>query len=347
MFFDESEVPAGEIVLTGDRPTGPLHLGHYVGSLKSRIQLQEKNQQYIMVADAQALTDHAKNPDVIRENVLEVVLDYLAVGIDPTKSTIFIQSQIPPLFELSAYFLNLVTWNRLKHNPTVKEEIVQKGYGENIPAGFMVYPVFQAADIAAFKANRVPVGSDQLPMIEGTSRIVGQFNRTYQVECLVEPKPLVSPFGRLPGVKNKAEKMSKTLGNAIFLKDPIDKVFERIKKMPSDPSHTKIDDPGNVENSLVFTYLDAFDADLEALAYLKESYRKGGLADSIVKKRLMEVLEAFLSPIQKRRAALEDNLDYVRDTLVQGTNQAQKVAANTLREVKEAMGIMYLFQESI
>ncbi|MEM8629586.1 MAG: tryptophan--tRNA ligase [Chlamydiota bacterium] len=343
MFFRESQVPSGEVVLTGDRPTGPLHLGHYVGSLQSRLHLQEKNKQYIMVADAQALTDHAKNPDLIRENVLEVVLDYLSVGIDPTKSTIFIQSQVPALFELSAYLLNLVTWNRLKHNPTVKEEIVQKGYGENVPAGFMTYPVFQVADIAAFKAHLVPVGADQAPMLELASHIIAKFNRDHHTDCLIEPKALIPAFGRLPGL-NGNQKMSKTLGNAIFLKDPLHLWEKKVMRMPSDPAHARIDDPGNVENSLAFTYLDAFDSDLEELARLKEYYREGGLSDSLVKKRLVAVLEGFLHPIQKRRKELENNLDYVRDTIVQGTKKANEVAACTLREVKEAMGILYLFQ---
>lgn len=341
---EEFTEPENAVILTGDRPTGPLHLGHYVGSLKNRVTLQEKNQQYVMIADAQALTDHAKEPQIICDHVLEVALDYLAVGIDPEKSTIFIQSQIPALFELSSYFLNLVTWNRLKHNPTVKEEIVQKGFGENVPAGFMVYPVYQAADITAFQANIVPVGSDQIPMIEQTIELVRKFNRIYQTECLIEPKAYVPDFGRLPGTNGKT-KMSKTLGNAIFLKDSIDKWQKLIKKMPSDPLHANIEDPGNVENSLVFTYLDAFDPNEEELRQLKEHYQRGGLADSLVKKRLIEVLDAFLTPIQKKRKDLENHLDYVRDVLIEGTKVANEKASSTLKEVREAMGIFYFFQE--
>jgi tryptophanyl-tRNA synthetase len=292
-----------KVILTGDRPTGSLHLGHYVGSLQNRISLQETCKQFVMIADAQALTDNADNPQKVRDNVLEVALDYLSVGICPSKTTIFIQSQIPELFEMTLYFLNLITWNRLKHNPTVKQEIKQKGFEENIPAGFMVYPVSQAADITAFKADLVPVGEDQLPMIEQTNEIVRHFNRIYKANVLVEAKALIPKTGRLPGTDGQA-KMGKSLGNCIYLKDHPDDVAKKIKGMISDPGHLRVEDPGNVEASPVFTYLDAFDPDQVGLEELKAHYRRGGLGDSIVKKRLLEVLQAFLEPIRAKRQEL-------------------------------------------
>ena len=329
-----------EIILTGDRPTGPLHLGHYVGSLRSRVELQKSCEQYVMIADLQALTDHAKESQKVRESVLQVALDYLAVGIDPKKTTIFIQSQIPALSELTMYFLNLVTWNRLKHNPTVKQEIVQKGFGESVPAGFMTYPVSQAADITAFKATLVPVGEDQKPMIEQTNEIVRAFNRTYQTDVLVETRAHIPKIARLPGTDGGA-KMGKSLNNAVFLSDSPDAVSKKIKKMYTDPNHLRIEDPGKVEGNPVFSYLDAFGSDLEKIEELKAHYERGGLGDGTVKKYLLEELLAFLEPIQKRRSEYESDPGAVMDLLRQGTARANETASKTLAEAKEAIGIRY------
>lgn len=329
-----------QVVLTGDRPTGPLHLGHFVGSLKNRLELQDKCTQYVMIADVQALTDNAENPEKVRQNVLEVALDYLAVGIDPAKTTIFIQSLLPALFELTLYYLNLVTWNRLKHNPTVKQEIQQKGYGESVPAGFMVYPVSQAADITAFKADLVPVGEDQLPMIEQTNEIVRHFNRIYKTDVLVETKALIPKTGRLPGIDGKA-KMSKSLGNCIYLSDSADVVAKKVKSMYTDPGHLRVEDPGKVEGNPVFTYLDAFDTDIDALNEMKAHYQRGGLGDSIVKKRLLDVLQAFLDPIRKRREEFAKDPQGVMEILMQGTERARRVTSNTLADVRKAMHLDY------
>jgi len=264
------------VVLTGDRPTGPLHLGHYVGSLLNRIKLQEKYKQYIIIADVQALTDNWENPEKIRQNVLEVAFDYLAIGIDPKKSTIFIQSMIPQIAELTVFYLNLVTVNRLKRNPTVKAEIQQKGFGESLPAGFLVYPVSQAADITVVKGNVVPVGEDQLPMIEQTNEIVRAFNRIYGGNVLVEAEALIPIVPRLPGIDGRA-KMSKSLDNAIFLCDLVDVVAEKVMSMYTDPGHIRVEDPGKVEGNVVFTYLDVFDPDKEEVKKRKEHYRREGL----------------------------------------------------------------------
>jgi len=328
------------IILTGDRPTGPLHLGHFVGSLHNRVSLQDEHTQFIMIADAQALTDHADRPQVVRENVYQVLLDYLSVGIDPEKSTIFIQSCIEELFELTAYYLNLVTINRLKHNPTVKAEIKQKHLEEATPAGFVVYPVSQAADITAFKADLVPVGQDQLPMIEQTVEIVRKFNRTYKCKALVEPKALIPEISRLPGTDGQA-KMGKTLNNAIYLSDPLSVLEKKVKKMYTDPTHLHIDDPGKVEGNPVFTYLDAFGTDKEKIQDLKEHYQRGGLGDSVVKKYLLEVLIEFLEPISKKREELAKDPDYLKDLLAKGNLRAKNAASNTLKEVKEAMHLNY------
>lgn len=328
------------VVLTGDRPTGPLHLGHYVGSLKNRLELEDKCTQYVMIADVQALTDNAENPEKVRQNVLEVALDYLAVGLDPAKTTIFIQSLLPALFELTLYYLNLVTWNRLKHNPTVKQEIQQKGYGESVPAGFMVYPVSQAADITAFKADLVPVGEDQLPMIEQTNEIVRHFNRIYKTDVLVEAKALIPKTGRLPGIDGKA-KMSKSLGNCIYLSDSADAVAKKVKSMYTDPGHLRVEDPGKVEGNPVFTYLDAFDTDTNALNEMKAHYQRGGLGDSIVKKRLLDVLQAFLDPIRKRREEFAKDPQGVMQILMQGTENARRVTSQTLASVRKAMHLDY------
>lgn len=329
-----------EIILTGDRPTGPLHLGHYVGSLRSRVELQTRCDQYVMIADLQALTDHAKESKLVRDSVLQVALDYLAVGIDPAKTVIFIQSLVPALPELTMYYLNLVTWNRLKHNPTVKQEILQKGFGESVPAGFMTYPISQAADITAFKATLVPVGEDQRPMIEQTNEVVRAFNRTYNTDVLVEAQALIPKIARLPGIDGQA-KMSKSLGNAIYLSDLPDQVSKKVKKMYTDPHHLRVEDPGKVEGNPVFSYLDAFGTDLDKIQALKAHYERGGLGDSVVKKYLLEVLLEFLEPIQKRRAAYETQLEGIMDILRKGTEKANETASKTLSAVRAAMGIDY------
>ncbi|MDE3046332.1 MAG: tryptophan--tRNA ligase [Verrucomicrobiota bacterium] len=330
-----------QTILTGDRPTGKLHLGHYAGSLAARVQLQHQHRQFVMLADVQALTDHAHEPQKIRESIYEVLLDYLAIGIDPNKTTIFIQSLIPALPELTMYYLNLITWNRLKHNPTVKLEIQQKGYGEEVPAGFMIYPVSQAADITAFKASLVPAGDDQIPMIEQCIEIVRKFNRLYKTDVLVEPKMVPSPVARLPGIDGKA-KMSKGLGNAIYLSDSPDEVMRKVKGMYTDPGHLRVEDPGKVEGNPVFTYLDAFATDKTKVGELKDHYQRGGLGDSIVKKYLLDVLQAFLDPIRQRRAEFARDRDQVMSIAYRGTEVAREVANNTLLEVRGAMGMNYL-----
>lgn len=332
-----------KIVLTGDRPTGPLHLGHYVGSLLNRIKLQDECLQYVMIADAQALTDHAQTPETVQKSILEVALDYLAVGIDPVKSIIFIQSMIPPLFELTAYYLNLVTWNRLKHNPTVKAEITQKGFKDVVPAGFMIYPVSQAADITAFNANIVPVGEDQLPMIEQAIEIVRKFNRVYHCDVLVEPKALTSKVTRLPGIDGTA-KMSKSLKNAIFLSEEPDSLSKKVKKMYTDPNHLRVEDPGAIEGNPVFTYLDVFASDTEKVHQMKEHYQKGGLGDSVVKKYLLDVLEEWITPIRKKRQEYAKDPEYVMRLLKEGSEKACDAANRTLIKVKEAMGIHHFSQ---
>ncbi len=329
-----------KIILTGDRPTGQLHLGHYVGSLSARVHLQNLHRQFVMIADAQALTDHADDPQKVRENILQVALDYLAVGIDPHKTTIFIQSLVPALPEMTQYFLNLVTWNRLKHNPTVKLEIQQKGYGEEVPAGFMVYPISQAADITAFKANLVPVGDDQIPMIEQTIEIVRKFNRIYKTDVLVEPEILTSAIARLPGLDGRA-KMSKSLGNAIFFADDADSVSKKVKGMYTDPGHLRVEDPGKVEGNPVFTYLDAFGTDKTNIEELKDHYQRGGLGDSSVKKYLLEVLQAFLEPIRERRKELAKDPKQIMEMLHRGTEVAIAAADKTLHDVRKSMGINY------
>ncbi|HSH87348.1 MAG: tryptophan--tRNA ligase [Methylophilus sp.] len=333
------------IILTGDRPTGPLHLGHFVGSLRNRVKYQHEYKQYVMLADAQALTDNMDDIDKVHRNVVEVALDYLAVGIDPKLSTIFIQSQVPELTELAFYYLNLVTVARLERNPTVKEEIRLRDFERDIPAGFLTYPVSQAADITAFKATLVPVGEDQIPMIEQTNEIVRRFNRTYKnvstkQEILVETKALVPELGRLPGIDGKA-KMSKSLGNVINLGATADEISKAVKKVYTDPLHLKIEDPGHVEGNIAFTYLDAFDTDKAAVAELKAHYTRGGLADSIVKKRLEAVLQEMLEPIRTRRTELAGDKGYILQLLREGTEQAREVAAQTMSEVRAALGLNY------
>ena len=327
------------IVLTGDRPTGPLHLGHYVGSLANRLALQEKHEQYVMLADIQALTDNYENPEKVHDNVFQVVLDYLAVGIDPKKTTIFIQSQIHEIAELTIFFLNLVTVARLQRNPTVKTEIQQKGFGASIPAGFFMYPVSQAADITFLKAKYVPVGEDQLPMIEQTNEIVRAFNRIYG-DVFIECEALVPKFARLPGIDGKA-KMSKSLGNAIFLSDSADEVSVKVKKMYTDPNHLRVEDPGKVEGNTVFTYLDLFAHDAEKVAEMKAYYQRGGLGDMVVKKYLIEVLNDFLEPIRQRRKEWEQRSDEVMDILHAGTEATRAVASQTMVEVRKAMKLNY------
>ena len=330
-------------ILTGDRPTGKLHLGHYTGSLKNRVALQneDKYNMFVMVADQQALTDNAKNPKKIVDNLLEVTMDYMSVGLDPEKTTLFIQSQVPELAELTMYYLNLVTVSRLHRNPTVKSEIQQKGFGESIPAGFFIYPVSQVADITAFKADLVPVGNDQKPMIEQTREIVRSFNSTYG-DVLVEPEGMYPEgiAGRLPGLDGKA-KMSKSLGNAIYLSDDEDEVRKKVMSMFTDPNHIRVEDPGCVENNAVFTYLDAFCQDKDALEEMKAHYRRGGLGDVKVKRYLNDILQAELAPIRARRKELEQNPDYIYEVLKKGSEKARAVAAQTLSEVRNAMGIEY------
>lgn len=333
-----------EILLTGDRPTGKLHIGHYIGSLVNRVNLQNSGlyDSYIMIADQQALTDNARNPEKIRNSLVEVALDYLSVGIDPTKSTIFVQSQIPELNELTMHYLNLVTVARLERNPTVKSEIKEKEFNMSIPAGFLIYPVSQAADITAFKADIVPVGEDQLPMIEQTREIVRSFNSIYKREVLVEPKAILPKegLGRLPGIDGKA-KMSKSLNNAIYLSDEADVIKKKIMSMYTDPNHIRVEDPGNIENNTVFTYLDAFCKEEEKLKEMKEHYKRGGLGDVKVKKYLNEIIQAELEPIRNKRKVYENDIDYVYDILRKGSINARELASNTLLEVREAIGLEY------
>lgn len=335
---------AKEILLTGDRPTGKLHIGHYIGSLKNRVKLQNegKYDPYIMIADTQALTDNARDPEKIRNSLIEVALDYLAVGLDPEKSTIYVQSQIPALFELTAYYMDLVTVARLERNPTVKTEIKQKNFKDSIPVGFLNYPVSQAADITAFKATVIPVGDDQEPMLEQTREIVRTFNRVYNTDVLVEPKGYFPPKGqgRLPGLDGNA-KMSKSLGNAIYLSDDAKTVHKKVMSMYTDPNHIHVEDPGQVEGNTVFTYLDVFAPDKEKVADLKQQYQKGGLGDVKIKKYLNEVLEQELAPIRQRREKFAQDPDSVYEMLLEGSKKANEVANKTLNEVREAIGLNY------
>ncbi|MFZ4773663.1 MAG: tryptophan--tRNA ligase [Chlamydiia bacterium] len=327
-------------ILTGDRPTGQLHLGHYVGSLKNRLLLQDTHEQFVMIADAQALTDNYDHPERVRANIYEVMLDYLAVGIDPSKTCIFIQSQIPQLFELTFYFLNMVTYNRLKHNPTVKAEMQQKGLEENVTAGFMIYPVSQAADITLFSGEIVPVGADQMPILEQTNEIVRRFNTIYKTSILKEATPLFSNCPRLVGADGKA-KMSKSLGNALTFSASFHEIEEVVKKMYTDPDHLRVQDPGKVEGNVVFTYLDAFDPNVDHVAELKAHYQKGGLGDMVIKRHLMQVLEKVIAPIRDKRAHLKENPNHVLELLHEGTKRARIEGARKLAEIKEAMSIHY------
>lgn len=332
--------PGTAVILTGDRPTGPLHLGHFVGSLRNRIAYQHTYRQFIMLADAQALTDNMDDTGKVHRNVVEVALDYLAVGIDPALSTILIQSQIPELAELTFYYLNLVTVARLERNPTVKEEIRLRGFERDIPAGFLTYPASQAADITAFKAALVPVGEDQIPMIEQTNEIVRRFNRTAGRDVLVEAKALVPEIGRLPGIDGKA-KMSKSLGNTINLGATADEIRAAVKQVYTDPLHLRVQDPGHLEGNVAFLYLDAFDPDKDGLAEMKAHYVRGGLGDSLVKARLEACLQDLLAPIRARREELAKDKGHVVQILKDGTAKAREVAAKTADEVKAALGLTY------
>lgn len=334
-----------KVLLTGDRPSGQLHLGHYVGSLKNRLELQNSGDYdcFVLIADVQALTDNFENPQKVRDNVLEVALDYLAVGLDPTKTTICIQSLMPALPELTVYFLNLVTVARLQRNPTVKTEIAQKGFKTSIPAGFLCYPVSQAADITFCKAHVVPVGEDQLPHLEQTREIVRSFNSIYG-EVLVEPEALIptdEKSRRLPGITGTDTKMSKSLNNGIYLADDKDTLWEKIRQMYTDPGHIHVEDPGKVEGNVVFTYLDVFGTDVASIAELKEQYQRGGLGDVKVKKYLFEVLDGELEPIRQRRLEFAKDPGAILDILREGTAKANEVAAQTMTEVRAAMKIDY------
>ena len=349
-----------KIILTGDRPTGRLHVGHYVGSLRRRVELQnsgEFDKIFIMIADAQALTDNAEHPEKVRQNIIQVALDYLACGINPAKSTIFIQSMVPELTELSFYYMNLVTVARVQRNPTVKAEIKQKNFEASIPVGFFCYPISQAADITAFRATAVPVGEDQLPMLEQCKEIVHKFNTVYG-ETLTEPE-IVLPSNkaclRLPGIDGKA-KMSKSLGNCIYLSDEADEVKKKVMSMFTDPNHLRVQDPGNVDGNPVFIYLDAFCKpeyfpeflpDYQNLDELKDHYKRGGLGDVKVKKFLNNVLQAELGPIRERRKMWEQRIPDVYDILREGSKVAEAKAAETLRDVKASMKINYFDDDSL
>ncbi len=345
----------GKVILTGDRPTGKLHLGHYVGSLRRRVELQnagDYDRMFVFMADVQALTDNADNPEKLRQSIIQVALDYLSAGLDPEKCTIFIQSYIPELAELTTYLMNLISVSRVQRNPTVKTEIKMRGFeGESIPLGFFCYPVSQAADITLFKATTVPAGEDQEPMLEVTRELVNRFNNTY-APVLVEPNILLPEnmtARRLPGTDGK-EKMSKSLGNCIYLSDSKDEVWQKVRSMYTDPTHLNVSDPGHVEGNAVFTYLDAFSTDqdfadfwpeYQNLDELKEHYQRGGLGDMKCKKFLNEVLNKFLDPMRQRRAELEQDIPEICNILKKGTQQAREVAAQTMAEVRQAMRINY------
>lgn len=349
-----------KIILTGDRPTGKLHVGHYVGSLKRRVELQnsgEYDEIYIMIADAQALTDNADNPEKVRQNIIEVALDYMSCGLDPEKSVLFIQSQIPELCELSFYYMNLVTVSRLQRNPTVKTEIKMRNFETSIPVGFFTYPISQAADITAFKATTVPVGEDQMPMVEQTREIVRKFNSVYG-ETLTDPDILLPSNKaclRLPGIDGKA-KMSKSLGNCIYLSDSKDEIKKKIMSMYTDPDHVQVSDPGKIEGNTVFTYLDAFSneehfgrylPDYANLDELKAHYQRGGLGDVKVKKFLLNVLLEELEPIQNKRKELEKDIPYIYEVLRNGSIRARNKAVETLDDVKKAMKINYFDDDEL
>lgn len=341
-------------ILTGDRPTGHLHLGHFVGSLKQRVELQnsEDYNMFVMIADSQAMTDNFNNPMKVKSNVMNVVLDYLSVGIDPTKTTIFIQSEVNALTELTFYYMNLVTVSRLQRNPTVKEELKLRGFEQSIPSGFLNYPVSQAADITAFKADLVPVGVDQLPMLEQTNEIVDSFNRIYG-ETLVRCQPMLADnkkAQRLPGLDGKS-KMSKSLNNGIYLCDPTEEVKKKVMSMYTDPDHIKVEDPGKVEDNAVFLYLDIFStdeliqkySDYQNLDEMKEHYKRGGLGDVKIKMVLFNIIEEILTPIREKRKYYEEHMDEVKEILRVGTEHAKEIANQTLADAKKAMMLDYEF----
>ena len=349
-----------KVILTGDRPTGRLHLGHYVGSLRRRVELQDAGdyeKMFVFMADVQALTDNADNPEKIRQNIIEVALDYLAAGLDPEKCTLFIQSQIPELAELTTYLMNLITVSRVQRNPTVKTEIKMRNFEANIPLGFFCYPVSQAADITLFKATTVPAGEDQEPMLEVTRELVRRFNNIYG-EVLVEPEILLPEnltARRLPGTDGK-EKMSKSLGNCIYLSDPADEVWQKVRSMYTDPTHINLNDPGHVEGNAVFTYLDAFSTDAHFAEFwpeyknldeLKDHYRRGGLGDMKCKKFLNQVLNQFLEPMRQRRHVFEQDIHEVYNILRRGTERARETAAQTMDEVRRAMQIDYFNDQEL
>ena len=344
----------GKVILTGDHPTGKLHLGHYIGSLRRRVQLQQEgdfDRMFVFMADVQALTDNADNPEKIRQNIMEVALDYLAAGLDPTKCTLFIQSMIPELAELTTYLMNLITVSRVQRNPTVKTEIKMRNFEANIPLGFFCYPVSQAADITLFKATTVPSGEDQEPMIEVARELARRFNQIYG-DVLVEPNimlPENATARRLPGTDGK-EKMSKSLGNCIYLSDSADDVWQKVRSMYTDPNHINVSDPGTVEGNAVFTYLDAFSTDADFANFwpeyqnldeLKDHYRRGGLGDMKCKKFLNTVINNMLEPMRQRRHELEQDIPAIFDILRKGSEQAREVAAQTMSEVRHAMRIDY------
>jgi tryptophanyl-tRNA synthetase len=329
------------MILTGDRTTGPLHLGHYAGSLKNRVALQYTHRQFLLLADAQALTDNVQDPEKVRRNVLEVAFDYLAVGIDPAETTICVQSALPALAELTMLYLNFVTVARLERNPTIKTEIQLRGFERDVPAGFLCYPAAQAADITAFKATLVPVGEDQAPLIEQTNEIVRRLNRQIGRELLPEAQALIPEVGRLPGIDGKA-KMSKSQGNAIPLSASPDEIREAVRQMYTDPNHLRAADPGTVEGNVVFTYLDAFADDTAMVEDIKARYRQGGLGDMVVKRQLEDVLQAPLAPIRERRAQYAGDPGYVLDILRQGTSKARERTQSTLEEVRAGLGLFTL-----
>ncbi|MDR1969979.1 MAG: tryptophan--tRNA ligase [Candidatus Nomurabacteria bacterium] len=333
-----------KVILTGDRPTGKLHLGHYVGSLKKRVELQNSDEYdvFVMIADEQALADNARNPKKVHDSLSEVAMDYLAVGIDPNKTTILVQSQIPALYELTFHYMGFVNLGRLQRIPTLKQEIKEKGFEKELPMSWLIYPVSQCADITAFGAHLVPVGQDQAPVVEIDREIVRAFNRQYG-DILVEPEAVV-PDGvakRLPGIYGPDDKMSKSLGNAIYLSDSPEDVADKVMKMYTDPDHIRIDDPGKIEGNVVFTYLDAFAPDDPHVVEMKEQYQTGGLGDVTVKKYLIEVLEKLLAPIREKRAYYESHPDEVREILRAGSEKANIVANETLQKVRGAIGLNY------
>jgi tryptophanyl-tRNA synthetase len=329
------------IILTGDRTTGPLHLGHYIGSLRNRVELQHSHDQYVLLADAQALTDNADDPGKVRRNVIEVALDYLAVGIDPNVSTIRLQSAMPALAELTLLYLNFVSVARLERNPTIKDEIQARGFGRDIPAGFLCYPAAQAADITAFKAVLVPVGEDQAPIIEQTNEIVRRLNRQIAHPLLPEAKALIPRMGRLPGVDGKA-KMSKSQGNALLLSANDAEIAAAVQRMYTDPNHLRASDPGTVEGNVVFTYLDAFDPDIDAVADLKAHYQRGGLGDMVLKRRLTAILQTLIAPIRERREMFSRDTDFVMDVLRTGATRGREVTERTKEEILTGLGLFRL-----